>query len=205
MIVLDLWPRVRTGIKRNPTREEALRQLRLQCPVLMSEAIRAEPWGHSWRPQPVKFGCALLAARQGYSDEDRFAIFTGSNFTLTSLPRPADRPKMCSERVAALQALEAGYYVIIGGALFSRHMQRDDVSDKFFRTPHACYECTEFFELIFAPYARFITMRPRYLACDAIDITDPWRHTSLVVEEEDYQQLIQNHEQDHAHGHHAGR
>ena len=93
--LVDLWPSRNDGAKRLPTSEEALREFRFRRRVLIEQAIAAEQWGYSWRPEPVKFGCAILAARPGFAPEDRFGIFTGSNLTLTSLPRPDDRPKMC--------------------------------------------------------------------------------------------------------------
>lgn len=181
-------PKPVRSIYRLPTADEMIRRYELERTRLLSTAIWAEQFGWSWRPVPAKFGCALLMCKEGWNEEDRFHVSFGWNCTLTWIPRPPSVPKPCAERMALTMGLDAGYYLIAGGAIFSSHIQRDDITGRIYRTPHPCYECLEWLEVRMAPSAKMMTARPRW-ACDAIEFPEE-SHKSLVIEEPNYHKLV---------------
>lgn len=151
---------------RLPTPAEMAWRWNLERQNLMARAVWEEQ--HAYSHRNARYGVALLVCRAGDTDEERFAIVSAPNFTLT--PRPKHRLKMCGERTSKGYATEMGYDHIVGVVVFSDNMQPDDVSGMFFDVQHPCWDCAEMLSPVLPRTAPLILFRRRgVVPCDWID------------------------------------
>lgn len=191
--IIDLFDSKRKGrTSRLPTQEEIARRWRKDRDMLVELAHVSSFLGYSWRNANV--GCAILGARKGTNDNERFFVACGSNFTLSPMPRMNGRPKCCAERVSASGFLGLGGVIMAAAVVYSDHLQSDDVSGARMSHLFPCAVCVDEVLLPYMPLSAPILGVRTYglLESDFLERPDA---SGFLRKEITYGELLRSHNQ----------
>jgi cytidine deaminase len=143
--------------------EVALKSVEAYQPALIVAAASARGRGVSWRPQPFRIGCAILALNKDL-DLSELQMFTGANYKPNQGEQHEWPERKCSEMVAIEEALKAGVKFIPAIVTVSSEKSTLEFGTEMHDVVHPCKRCRDFFkELIkrgiMSPKTKLVSIR----------------------------------------------